>query len=144
MCVTTLLLCSGSPSCISSFQFLWAWTHYEFHKRFSSCGHERMINFIHDVSCAHCLLGGTIIRYGGNWLVPNHKTNTYTSVNRDRDSRNSDWFWKIRRRDKIRCVSKWSSSSPRHYGDVIMSTMTSQITCHSTVCSYVCSGADQR
>ena len=30
-----------------------------------------------------------------------------------------------------------------HYNDVIMSTMASQITCVSIVCSTVCSGADQ-
>ena len=32
----------------------------------------------------------------------------------------------------------------RHYSDVIMSALASQITCVSIVCSNVCSGADQR
>ena len=37
-----------------------------------------------------------------------------------------------------------SEFKPSHYSDVIMSTMASQITGVATVCSNVCSGADQR
>ena len=47
------------------------------------------------------------------------------------------------------CVLVRSSESPMspsvlHYSDVIMTAMTSQITSLTTVCSIVCSGADQR
>ena len=45
---------------------------------------------------------------------------------------------------KIRIPVHTSQLLDKHYSDVIMSTMESQITGASMVCSIVCSGADQR
>ena len=42
------------------------------------------------------------------------------------------------------CISSHGTDGPIHYSDVIMSTMTSQITGTSIVCSTSCSAADQR